>query len=313
MTGPSVTIAIPTFNEERHIETVLRAVDRQTYQPIVEVLVVDGRSTDRTRELAGRCERVLVLDNPKRAQAAALNIALRHARGDILVRLDGHCEPAADYVERCVDALESTGATLVGGAMTPIAGRGFQRGIAAAMRSPLGVGPARFHTGGPSGWVDTVYLGAGRTEALRALGGYAEDVGVNEDAELAYRARRARGVWFDSSIHSTYVPRGSIPALARQFHRYGASRAATVRKHPASLAPRQLVAPLLVIALLSPYRRQAVATYVGILYLAAVRQAARDPAAVPAMVAVLPAMHLPWGLGFIQGLLKPASRPERAR
>ncbi|MCA1657042.1 MAG: glycosyltransferase family 2 protein [Actinobacteria bacterium] len=241
MTGPSVTVAIPVLNEAEHIDACLDAVAAQTYGNIVEVLVVDGGSSDATREIvAGRRGNVRLLDNPRRIQSAALNVALAAARGEMFIRVDGHCTIAGDYVERCVAALDETGAAMVGGAMNPQADGWLGAGVAAAMTSPFGVGPARFHVGGPPSWVDTVYLGAYPTALAREVGGYREDVGVNEDAEFAIRMRPRGGVRFEPAIRSTYTPRGNLRAVTRQFYRYGRSRAATVRRHPRSIAPRHL-------------------------------------------------------------------------
>jgi len=279
----------------------------------MEVLVVDGGSTDNTREIvrAFRGGPVRLLDNPGRAQAPALNVALEHARGEVFVRVDGHCALEPDYVESCVDALHDSGAALVGGGMTPEGEGVVQRGIAKAMTSRLGAGPARFHAGGPAGWVDTVYLGAFPTDLARRVGGYAEDVGVNEDAELAIRLGRVGGVYFDPAIRSHYAPRKSLRALARQFFRYGHSRALTVRHHPETLRPRQLVPPLLVLAIISPWRRKVLAAYgAGILARTAM-EAIRDPRSAPGFAASLPTMHLAWGTGFLAGLRYQNTRPPQ--
>ena len=301
---PTVTVAIPVLNEEEHIERCLDAVARQTYPEIVEVLVVDGGSTDRTRELVRRRGGVVrLLENPRRIQAAALNIALAEAEGEVVVRVDGHCVIAPDYVDRCVSALAATGAAMVGGAMRPVGEGWLPRGIGAAMSSRFGAGPARFHVGGPSGWVDTVYLGAYRTALAREVGGYREDVGVNEDAELAIRMGRRGGIWFDDSIRSTYTPRSTVRGVARQFYRYGRSRAATVRHHPGALAPRQLAAPLLLAGLASPARRTVATAYALTLVLVAARRLRKDPKASFGMLLAMPAMHLPWAAGFLRGLL----------
>ena len=301
---PTVTVVVPVLNEAQHLDRCLDAVAEQTYPEIVEVLVVDGGSTDDTRARANRRDGLVrLLANPRRIQAAALNIALAEAKGEVTVRVDGHCVIAPDYVERCVEALGKTGAAMVGGAMRPAAEGWLPRGIGAAMTSPLGAGPARFHVGGPSGWVDTVYLGAYETEVAREAGGYREDVGVNEDAEFAIRMSRQGGVWFDDSIRSTYTPRSSLPGVARQFYRYGRSRAATVWRHPETIAPRQLVAPLLLLALASPWRRKAAVAYAGVVLVAAAREVRSDPKASPVLLLALPAMHLPWGAGFLRGLL----------
>ena len=303
MNHPTVTVLIPTFREADHITGTLASVRAQSYDRIVEILVVDGRSDDRTRELA-EAGGARVLDNPMRIQSAALNLGIAAATGDVIVRVDGHCTIAEDYVERCVCALDRTGAAMTGGAMTPVEATGWPGAIALAMASPVGAGPARFHRGGEAGWVDTVYLGAYRTSDARAIGGYATDVGVNEDAEFAVRIGERGGVWFDPSIRSTYVPRQSLPAVAKQFWRYGTSRARTVRRHPRSLALRQLASPLLVIGLCSPLRRWVLGGYVGVVVGESVRLMTSGGRNGMLVAPVLPAMHLSWGAGFLIGLVR---------
>jgi succinoglycan biosynthesis protein ExoA len=302
---PTVTIAIPVLNEEAHLGACLDSVEAQTYPNIIEVLVVDGGSSDATAGIATSRPNVRLLDNPRRVQAAALNIALGESKGSVFVRVDGHCELAPDYVECCVSALAETGAAMVGGPMRPSAEGWKQRGIAAAMSSRWGAGPAKFHVGSSaSGWTDTVYLGAFRTTDSRDAGGYSEDVGVNEDAELAIRLARFGGVWLDERIRSTYIPRTSFSALARQFYRYGASRAATVRRHPESLAARQLAAPALVVGLLCPWRRNVVMAYAAVIVVATVDVARREGAGAAAFGPSLPVMHVAWAAGFFRGLCR---------
>lgn len=299
---PSVSVIIPTYNEERHIEKCLEAVASQTYRGDIEVLVVDGRSTDETRALCA-ARGVTVLDNAARIQAAAMNIGLHHAAGEVVVRVDGHCQIQTDYIERAISALLESGAAMVGGAMTPTAGAPVQRGIARAMSSRLGAGTARFHIGGAPGWVDTVYLGIYWRHAAMEAGGYAEDVGVNEDAEFAHRMRAYGGVWFDPSIRSTYTPRDSLRAVARQFYRYGRSRARTAIRHPASVSLRQLAAPILVIALMTRLRKPVLAAYGSAVIARTAFEARSDRAAAGWYGLTLPAMHFPWGVGFLLGLV----------
>lgn len=310
MTEITVTVAVPVLNEALHLHACLDAIGRQTHPHVVEVLVVDGGSTDATREIAANHPNVRVLDNPQRVQSAALNLAIEAALGDVIVRVDGHCIIADDYVERCVEALEATGAAIVGGPMIPVATGRTQTAIAAAMSSPIGAGPARFHHATEPGWTDTVYLGAYWAETARSIGGYATDVGVNEDAEFAHRLRDHGGVWFDPSIRSTYTPRSDLRSVARQFYRYGRSRATTVRRHPESLAPRQLVAPALVLGLLSPWRRPVAASYLTLLAAWSASGRGRRPRWAGA---VLPMMHVPWGVGFLIGVFAGPSRSVRAR
>lgn len=300
---PTVSVAVPVLNEAQHIQVCLGSITAQTYSGIVEILVVDGGSSDETCVLASVFPQVRVLENPARIQSAALNLALEEAHGEVMVRVDGHCRLAPDYVERCIDALDTTGAAMVGGAMRPVGEGWAGEGIAAALTSRLGAGPARFHTGGASGYVDTVYLGAFRRQLAVKVGGYAEDMAINEDAEFAVRMRPHGGIWFDDTICSTYTPRRSFPQLARQFYRYGRGRAATIRRHPASVSPRQLAAPLLVLALFTPWRRTVAGTYLSAVVMGALPELRRSPRVGAGLMMAMPLMHIPWGLGFLGGLL----------
>jgi succinoglycan biosynthesis protein ExoA len=302
--NPTVSVIVPVLNEEAHIGACLDAIRAQTYPDIIEVLVADGGSTDRTREIAARYPRVRVLDNPRRLQAGGLNVGLAEALGEVTVRIDGHTIVSWDYVAHCVASLQLTGAAMVGGMMVPLRrGDWVQRGVAVAMASRLGAGPSRFHVGGAAGWVDTVYLGCYRTDLARRVGGYDIALVPNEDAEFAQRISRLGGVWFDPAIRASYVPRSHLSAVALQFLRYGRARAATVRRHPRSLAPRQLMAPLLVLGLLSSWRRPVALAYATVVSVRAAAEVRRDPSAAAGLLLVLPTMHLPWGAGFLAGLL----------
>lgn len=299
MKEATVTLAIPTLNEECAIDACLDAVAAQTYDRIVEVLVVDGRSVDGTRARIRQHPGVRLLDNPRRIQAAALNVALAEAKGEVLVRVDAHCVIDREYVERCVDALAKTGAALVGGCQTPVGDRtARQRGILAALRAPLGAGPARFRGTDCAGWSDTVYLGAMRTEVARRVGGYDEGKLTNEDAELAVRLRREGGVWLDPSIRSSYEPRHSLRALGLQYYRYGKGRAGTMLAWPCSIRPRQVALPVLTLGLLTPWRKGVAAAYAGMVLAASLPVAKEDFRAGPTFVSAFPVMHLAWAAGF---------------
>jgi glycosyltransferase involved in cell wall biosynthesis len=299
---PSVTVALPVLNEATYIAGCLQAVVEQTYPRIVEILVMDGGSDDATREIAARFPGVRVVDNPARRQSAGLNLALRQARGDVLVRVDGRTVVAPDYVDQCVAALTRSGAALVGGPLEPRGTTWVERAVGAALTSTLGAGPARFRNAHAlAAWTDIVYLGAARVDVLRRLGGYDEDFVTNEDGELLHRLSHDGGVWFDPSIRSTYRPRDSFVGFMSQYFQYGSGRAATVRKYPGSLRLRQLAAPLLVLGLLSPWRRQVALAYLAVVAVASGSEMRRDPAAAAGLAVALPLMHLSWGAGFIVG------------
>lgn len=299
---PSVTIIIPVLNEERHLFDCLTAVASQGY-PVLEILLVDGGSRDRTVEIAAGFPAVRILHNPARVQAAALNIGLRAAHGDLIVRVDGHCTIAPDYVEKCVQLLRRDDVAMVGGAMTPIGTGWKQQGIAQAMTSPFGAGPARFHGHGGPGRTDTVYLGAYRRVQALALGGYEAEFVANEDAEFAHRMGKVGAIWFDPSVRSWYEPRSTFRKLGKQFFRYGLGRAATVRRHPESLAPRQLAAPVLVVGLMTPTRRSVATAYLGMIAALSLSKLPRGVAPAVAFGIALPVMHISWGTGFLLGII----------
>jgi glycosyltransferase involved in cell wall biosynthesis len=245
----TLTIAIPVLNEQKHIQEVLRSLCRQTYGCIVEILVVDGGSIDGTIHLVHEVNRedprVLLLHNPKAIVSAALNLALDRARGSIFLRADAHCIYSENYVEKCVETLNETGAKNVGGAQRFIAYNHFQLALALVVNTYLGSGGAKYRDPNHNGWVDTVFLGCFRTDVLRSIGGYSgqatnedaelnirlqkvfnESQTTNEDWELNFRLRKAtrRAVYVSSAIIVHYVPRQNFEELIIQYWKYGRGR-----------------------------------------------------------------------------------------
>src|SRR5215510_6061162 len=233
---PRVTIAMPAYNEERYIEACIASVQAQHYpKHLIEILIADGRSTDKTREILARLAeadpRIKMIDNPARLQAAGLGLLVKAAQGDVIVRMDVHCEYAPDYVRRCVEALERTGADNVGGAQRAKARTAFQRALCAALASPLGVGGARYRSADAEGFVDTVFLGAFRRRVFETIGLWDPGAITNEDAELNQRILDAGGqIYLSRDIVVHYYPRDSFRALATQYFRYGRGRARTLLK-----------------------------------------------------------------------------------
>lgn len=323
---PFVTIAIPCFNEERHVERCLEDVFAQDYPAAsMEVLVGDGMSTDRTREILERLValhpgRLRVVDNPRRVQAAAMNAMIGEARGEIVVRMDVHARYAPDYVRQCVLVLGETGADNVGGAQRAIAETWFQRALCAALESPLAVGGARYRDANAEGFVDTVFLGAFRRKVFELVGGYDEGAITNEDAELNQRLLAAgRRIYLSRKIVVQYVPRDSFRSLAKQYYKYGKGRARTLVKHKSLPTPRPAIpfamvvggAALLVAPPLRPLAPLAFGAYGAATALEAARVSLRHGLALaPAVAAIFPVLHVAHGVGFGVGLVRYTLAPD---
>lgn len=317
---PLISVIMPIRNEARFIAQSLGAVLAQDYPAeLIEIIVVDGMSADSTRTIitqaaqaAGR--NVAVLDNPAGIVPVAMNIGLRAARGAIIVRVDGHCEIAPDYVRRCVMALQRTGADNVGGLQRAVSETPIGRAIALATSSPFGVGGARFHYDARPGWVDTVYLGAYRRDVFERIGGFDEELVRNQDDELNFRLTQAGGkIWLDPSIQSVYYSRPSLRKLWKQYFEYGFYKVRVMQKRGGVASWRHLVPGIFVLSLLlsclltlmTGKRRwltSVLAPYTFANIIASV-STARSQGVNPLIVAVTFAiLHVSYGIGFIGGL-----------
>ncbi|MFL6137895.1 MAG: glycosyltransferase family 2 protein [Frankiaceae bacterium] len=326
--APLVTVVVPARNEERSIARCLDSVLGQT-GPDLEVLVVDGDSDDATldvvRERAARDPRVRVLRNPRRVIPAALNVGLAAARGRWLVRVDAHSTVPPHYVETVVGHLATGRWGGVGGRKDAVSATTVGRAVAAALGSPFGVGNSHYHHATEAREVDHVPFGAYPVALCRAVGGWDEAITTNEDYEFDYRVRLAGGrLLLDPSLRIAWECRETLPALAGQYWRYGKGKAAVARKHPRSLRPRHLAAPLLVAAAVAAAATAAAAprrpglpalgalatAYGGVLALgtAHASRTLTDRRARRWLPAALATMHLAWGAGFWAGLLTGAGR-----
>ncbi|RNG27152.1 glycosyltransferase family 2 protein [Streptomyces botrytidirepellens] len=311
---PAVSVIMPVLNEERHLRNAVRHILEQEYDGEMEVVIAVGPSADRTEEIAAQLAaedpRVNTVPNPTGRTPAALNAAIKASRHPVVVRVDGHGMLSPDYIATAVRLLEETGAQNVGGIMHAEGENDWERAVAAAMTSKIGVGNAAFHTGGEAAPADTVYLGVFRREALEQQGGYNEEFIRAQDWELNFRIREAGGlVWFSPDLKVSYRPRPNVRELAKQYRNYGRWRHVVARYHQGSINARYLAPPAAVVAI-------AVGTVVGAAvspwgfvipggYLAAI-VAGSLPAGkglpVGARVRIplaLATMHMSWGWGFL--------------
>jgi succinoglycan biosynthesis protein ExoA len=306
-------IVIPTLNEARTIARVLARVldDTGLVDPLV--VVADGGSSDRTREIvrevARRDPRVRLIANPARRQAAALNAVAASVAADRpwLVRVDAHAEYPPNYVSRLVAEALRTGAESVVVSMDSAGETVFQRAIAAAQNSLLGTGGSAHRQPSEGGWVDHGHHALFNCAAFQALGGYDETFSHNEDAEFDLRLRKHGGrIWLTDKVRITYHPRRTPGGLWLQYFSYGKGRARTVLKHYTQLKLRQAlplaVAPAVLGAALSPLFWPLLSpalvwasTALSFGGLLAARK--RDPCALLAGPAAM-IMHLAWSTGF---------------
>lgn len=318
---PRVTVLMPVRNEENYIVAAIRSVLSQTEQSI-ELLVIDGMSTDRTAELVHSVgdDRVSVLSNPRRTIPCALNIGLAAARGQFVARIDAHSTVNESYLSRALAVLDADpGVAAVGGKRLGVARTPTGRAIAAALASPFGVGNSINHYATHAQDTDHASFAMTRIGVAREVGGWDESLTVNEDVDFDHRILAlGHRIRFDPDMEIHWQVRETLPGLARQYRRYGRGKAAMVRKNGRSaVRPRHLVAPALIGAL-------AVATSVAIagrpriaavivapyalgIFVATARtlsrphdQASAVPA--PALAAAFVTMHTTWGFGFLEGI-----------
>jgi glycosyltransferase involved in cell wall biosynthesis len=237
--GPlkGISIVSACRNERKHIRAFIDSLLAQDLAGFDwEIIIADGASEDGTKEALSEVSRenprVAVIDNPSRIVSTGLNAAIRAARGDIILRMDAHTEYASDYIQRCVETLETSGAQNVGGPARTRA-EGLRAGaIQAAYHSRFSTGGAKFHDENYTGFVDTVTYGCWRKETLLKLGLFDEKLVRNQDDELNLRLTRAGGkIWQSAEIVSWYRPRATLSALFRQYFQYGFWKVAVIRKH----------------------------------------------------------------------------------
>jgi len=331
---PFVSLIIPICNEAAHIQRCLEAVLAQDYpSDRMEVLVMDGMSSDGTREsirqmMAGPLKFPLILmDNPAHIVPRALNIGITKAKGDIIIRVDGHCEIAPDFVSCCVKHLQTGEMDGVGGSVETVGETWLSRSIAIAMSSSFGVGGSTFRTiHGQEQVTDSIPFPAYPKETIHRVGLYDEEMYCNEDDEYNYRLRElGMKLLLASDIKSRYYCRGTFNSLWRQYYQYGFWKVRVLQKHPRQMSLRQFVPPAFVLALLLSlllafsallfpitYQLSAISyplsAIIPLLYLLANLLASLYTAAkrgwqyLPLLPFVFAILHLSYGLGFLAGL-----------
>jgi succinoglycan biosynthesis protein ExoA len=307
-----ISVILPVLNEEKYLADSVNSILSQEFSGSIEVILAVGPSQDATLQIAqalqAKDSRVVVVDNPTGRTAAGLNRAIAASKYSIIVRVDGHSQLPKNYCELAFSLLNETGAVNVGGVMAAEGITLFQRSVARAMRSPLGVGASRFHTGGGAGESDTVYLGCFRKEAILEVGGFDERFTRAQDWELNFRLREKGGlIYFDPRLTVTYRPRSTVKALAKQYFEYGRWRRVVSRRHHGTINYRYLAPPFTVVAttlslllgvIASPLFLIPALVY-SVFILGASLIIGKSAGEVLCLPTILLTMHISWGLGFL--------------
>ena len=307
-----ISVILPVLNEERYLADSVNSILSQEFSGLIEVILAVGPSQDATLQIAqalqAKDSRVVVVDNPTGKTAAGLNRAIAASKYSIIVRVDGHSQLPKNYCELAFNLLSETGAVNVGGVMAAEGITLFQRSVARAMRSPLGVGASRFHTGGGAGESDTVYLGCFRKEAILEVGGFDERFTRAQDWELNFRLREKGGlIYFDPRLTVTYRPRSTVKALAKQYFEYGRWRRVVSRRHQGTINYRYLAPPFTVVATTLSLLLGAIASPLflipalvySVFILGASLIIGKSAGEVLCLPTILLTMHISWGLGFL--------------
>jgi succinoglycan biosynthesis protein ExoA len=319
---PLVTIAIPVLNEERFVEDCLESLFAGTYpKDRLEVLVLDGGSSDRTVEIVEQIGKshlqIRILENPGRIQAKAMNIAIDEAAGEMIVRLDAHSKYQSNHVEKIVERLVAGDAENVSGVQLPV-GSGFFGNLAAAcLRSSLSMGASSHRVASGPAYSESVFLGGWKTKTLRDLGGFNPDWEVNEDYELNVRLRESGGrVMVLPELECEYIVRSTPSALAKQYYRYGFWRARTIRCHRSAARMRHAAPLVLLLALVASFGVLGAGSSYGLIVpivyalmlLFAGAKVVLSERRLSSVVApaVFGLIHLSWGAGLLFGAMRSA-------
>lgn len=320
-----VSVICPVFNEERFIEACIMSIIEQDYpQDMMEVLFVDGRSTDKTREIIERYMKqypfIKLLDNPERIVPYALNRGLEAAKGEVIMRLDGHCTYPTNYISELVRYLYLLNADNVGGVWNtqPAKDTPVCQAIAQASSHPFGVGGS-MHKIGASKIIetDTVPFGCYKREVFEKTGPFDTDLVRNQDDEFNGRLQNLGGkIYLIPQVIINYTARDTLCKMRKMYYQYGLYKPLVNKKLGAPATVRQFFPLVFLLGLIfggiasifSPYILHAFTTFlmlylfIGIVVgsMSAIRM--HQPLLALLMPYVFFNIHMSYGIGYLVGI-----------
>jgi glycosyltransferase involved in cell wall biosynthesis len=327
-----LSVVIPCRNEAKYIGKCLDSIINSDYpKDRLEVLIVDGQSEDGTTRILAEYRRrfpyIFVFDNPRQRTPCALNIGIRAAQGDVILRMDAHARITPIYLSQCVRALGEHGADNAGGIIETLpATDGFwARAIVRCLSHPFGVGNSAFRTGVDKPTeVDTVFGGCYRRDVFEKIGLFNEQLARSQDIEFNLRLRQAGGrTVLVPGIISQYYAKSEYGAFARHNFSNGMWSVLPFLHSPIfpvsarHLVPLAFVCVLFASAALTAAVPEtgkwvfaaAAAPYVAVNLVASISAAWHDKSLKAAFLlpALFATLHLSYGLGSLYGLLKMAA------
>jgi succinoglycan biosynthesis protein ExoA len=317
-----ISIILPIRNEVLFINKTLLSILSQSYSGEIEILISDGMSTDGTREIVKDFQLensfIQLIDNPEKIVSTGFNRALSVAKGNIIIRVDGHTTIDKDYLIKSVSNLINKKCDCTGGLIKSDGDSIIAKNITFATRSKFGIGNSKFHYSNEPCWTDTVYLGAYKREVFDEIGGYDEDLNRNQDDEFNFRLIQNGGnIWLDPSIKSSYVARNSLSGLFKQYFQYGFYKVRVMQKRRGFASWRHLVPGVFVLSLLvslylyfinnspTPFILIGV-PYVLLSIIFSIAELFKSPKYISSIILLAITyfiLHFSYGIGFLSGMI----------
>ena len=317
------TFILPIFNESPFINKVISSIlyQNKINQLDFEILISDGGSTDGTLEIINSIiqdnSNVHLIDNLQNIVSTGFNFALNKAKGDVIIRVDGHCKIPPDYLEKCSNLLKSGDADIVGGVIETISSGLIGNAISVAQSSWFGVGGVKFRNSNlnKSSYVDTLAFGAHRREIFADIGGYDEEMVCNQDDEFNFRAIQAgKKIWIDPTIKTEYFARSSYLKLFKQYFNYGFYKVRGIQKRGQIISTRHLIPATFIISLIGtlifgyfqhlPWLSYSVLSIYLIINIISSIIVSQKASLIPLLFLAFCTLHLGYGSGFIWGLVR---------